>query len=266
METSRKPGDISGILNRFENTRHCIRGFAMMLSLALESDGGAMKHDSLGIAGLLEQQEQDLEEVEDALREEFATLKEQRFQDQRVRDLLSSVGIDNNEPDVIRKHLIGYFSRDGEDRIAELARFLEMDRNTVALVLSCAVSPKTYKEDFDAYKRRGEHLKREARENFRRAILTHLGSEEIHRVAQKFNLDDDTVYSVIVDIAAPTDGDAQDAPQPSSEALAERLKGGVDAAEIAQALNLKKATVERVIAQLVATPAHDDPDQQAVNG
>lgn len=263
METSRKTGDVTGILNRFENTRHCIRGFAMMLSLALDGDdGGAMKRDSLGIAGLLEQQEQDLEEVEDALREEFATLKEQRFQDQHVRKLLTSVGIDNDEPDVIRKHLMGYFRQEGEDRIAEIARYLEMARETVALVLSCAIHPKTYREE--QFLAGWDHLKAEARENFRRAILTHLGSEEIHRVARKFNLDDDTVYSVIVDIAVPTDDDAQ--PQPSSEMLAERLKGGVDAAEIAQALNLKKATVERVIAQLVATPAHDVPDQQAANG
>lgn len=48
--------------------------------------------------------------------------------------------------------------------------------------------------------------------------------------------------------------------------ISEKISEGYDAGEIAQALNLKKQTVERVIAQLIGNEPTDEPEQAAANG
>lgn len=273
METSHRFGSVADTLQAFENTRIILKAVSTMLEASLENAGSGVVPDSNGVYLLMDQQLNDLADIEDALRDEFNSLRERQIRDDRVRELLATVGIDNNDPDIIRRHLMGCFKKDGRDRIDELARYIGLDRDTVAELLSCAIRPHLIEGDIPEGEEISATKAWRGAAMLRRKLLDHLGSDEIHRVAQKLNLADDTVYSVIVNIAAPVeDGEEPETshrPTPADlrqEFIAEKLKSGVDAAEIAQALNMKRTTVERVIARLIATPAPETPDQQAANG
>lgn len=106
------------------------------------------------------------------------------------------------------------------------------------------------------------------------AIHTKLGADNLERVSRKTGLDVDTIYKVIVTAMLPPlpwEDQAKGQHNPADlrkEFIADKIKEGVDAGQIAQALNLKKQTVERVIGQLLAGQSSQDTEdgQQAVNG
>ncbi len=94
------------------------------------------------------------------------------------------------------------------------------------------------------------------------------------KAARAFSVDIDTVIGIIrmmtgADVSNYANHNTQKATTESNAALiAEKLKDGVKAGPIAQELNMKQATVERVIAQLVPEEPDLIPiiDKAAVNG
>lgn len=222
MENHQNFGDIIDLLQSLEDTRDALSGFATMLELSLHNDGASMLNlNADGISLLLRQQLDKLENIEGALRLELKSISERELEDDRVRNLLASVGIDDSGPDVIRKCLMSYFRDD--DRIARTSRYLGINEDTVKLVLSCALNPHAIKEP-----------------------------EQPIAPAQEMNL--------TVERSKPADL--------NKGFIVDKLKDGIDTVQIAQTLNLKRATVERVIGQLMAdqSPPEEDNDQEAVNG
>lgn len=274
MENSRQSGNINETLQAFEDTRASLKAFATLLGKSIFEGGGDLKRDSYGITLLLERQLDDLEDIEESLREATVELRKRVVEDDRIRVLLASVGMDASGPDVIANHLKGYFRNDG--RITKISRYIGMDEETVKLVLSCALHPPSDEGMISAIE-----AQRRDRENAafdKQSLLNHIGADDIHRIAQKHGLDDGTVYKIILDAALPqateeevaemAQEDRQKPADLRKEFIADKLKEGVDAGQIAQALNLKRATVERVIGQLLAGQSKQDTDdgQQAVNG
>ncbi len=106
-----------------------------------------------------------------------------------------------------------------------------------------------------------EVLRTEIHSGINKIKLDAFEQKDPENAARAFRVDVDTVIGIIrmmtgVDTSKYIGLKTQKPVENHATLIAEKLKGGVKAGPIAQALNMKQTTVERVIAQLVP----DEPD------
>lgn len=288
METPHKLGSIADILESFDSIRDRLKAFGTLLNNTLFHDGGALKSYSDGVAALLFQQLDDLEEIEDALRFEINEIKVAKLNIENVRDaagaygvplrtvleiirfvtsadlrdrelpasalanptmiglmnrfglLLDELGYDPNDPASLQRFYLDRLNADEE--IFRVARILDITRDKLIAALAMIATPGAI-----------EHAERASAAEF--GLLTGIQRD----AGEPRDEDGETLDAAI---AAQTGAKAAEAIAQKEGVKAARrtviaahFKAGNDPAVIAQVLNLKKSTVERVIGQLLAGEA-----------
>lgn len=287
--------NMNDIFDSLEDTISALHGFSGLLDLALH-DSGDLQPYADGVARLLDQQVTALVRVREAARQEVEKLRTEKlpplFNDD-IEAIARLAGVHKGAAARVMFVLTGKdlagdaYKREGEMGTYRLDRHLLERRVYDVLNNSVEWGRVSLETGLDLYTVQAVFLSMlnspgiEARprpiEDIREALLQHIGADDLHRVATKLGLDADTVYNVVISLAIPdsaepeTEEEAPKAEQPKpadmrKAFIADKLKNGVDAGQIAQALNMKRATVERVIGQLMAGQASPDPDQQATNG
>lgn len=291
--------DINDILNMLEDSILTFRTIGNLLELALREGGGDLEGDSYGIARLMSGHADDLERIHTAAREEVLKLglagpnKRPAYSEGDAAFIARLAGVHIGATARVLFVLTGKdlagdaYKREGDFGAYRLHRHLLERRiydtlsNEVEwgrVIDETGLDFHKMQEVFHSMLKVSPQVAAEAKfgANLQKALLQRLGSDEIHRVAEKLGLDDDTVYNVAVNLAIPDEEaerheevpavDKSKPTDPRKEIIADKLRESVDAGQIAQALNMKKATVERVIDQMMAEQPRPDPDRQAVNG
>lgn len=267
--------NMNDIFDSLEDTITALRGFAGLLDMALH-DGDIQPYAD-GVTMLLNKNIAGLETLHKAAFEEERTRLREWKEDAGFRDLLYALSISDDRPETFRRHFLQYFGN--ETQIQRIASVLEVDADVVGGLVAFLTAPQLVDKAemvMLAERSKQNNAKHQIADERRGALLRYLGTDDLHRVATKLGLDENTVYNVVVSLAIPetAEQDAYDNPATAKPAdlrkefIADKIKEGVDAGQIAQALNLKKQTVERVIGQLLAGQSNENTEdgQQVANG
>lgn len=243
-------------LNLLADRRLALKGFSTLLDLALRQEGGALSSDCSGIVGLLDRQLDDIGELEDFFEDEFSRAKAQNLKvsDANMiahvagvpvikveRVIQVAVGIDLSservrspfEAESAEKEVIGHLSSralvsEGWLEVAAAVADIPVDALSVAFDTVIHLDP-------DAIKTR-------PRDEYVAELKTKITHEKTvaFLAAIKQGRDEATEIS------------ASNAEEMRAAFIRTKAAEGADTAAIAQALNMKKATVDRVIGQLLA--------------
>lgn len=269
--------DYGDALEMLSRTTGALKGFSALLDAALAQGGGDLQPASFGIVELLDRQIEDIEELGTFLRGEFSRVRADKLQ---IRDGVTiarltglpvrkvevviqvAAGIDLStkrerdplEAETAKKEALDYLVARAlaSDRWLELASaFADIPTDALRLALEALL----YLDDGALGSMSQSEYMAELTSRIRPAAADH--SEQFVEAVKQVH--EETM-----------EASAVKAKEMRNAFIREQVSEGADLAAIAQALNLKKATVERVVGQLLAgaTPQSDDdrvPGSKAVN-
>ena len=241
-------------------TTHAISGFCTLLDLALSADANSLQHQADGITTLLSQQVDDLKALEPILREEFKRIRSDKLsltdadtiarlagaQRQTVeRVIWAATGVDlSTTRERTRIEGEGGASRQIFNLVIINAIAADGFMDVVSEVSGLPVEP--LREAFSA----AVFIdKRDLQSTDREEYVVGLKAS----VASVLNRDQDK---------------GKESPKDKRDQMIANMSDeGMDPAEIAQAVNLKRSTVERVIGRLKAASEKGEiePGDKAVN-
>ena len=262
--------DYGDALEMLSRTAMAMKGFSVLLDGALYQYGGELKPEGSGIAGLLDRQIEDLVELKTFLRDEFNRVLASKLNVanasmiahitnlpvRKVEAVIQvAAGIDLSNERVRQPLDAGSARKEVVDHLSSRALVSEGWLEVAAAVADIPVDALSVAFDAVMYLDPGA-VKSRPRAEYVAELKTKLSPEKtaafLARIKQVSDEERETATANVKEM--------RDA------FIRTKAAEGADTAAIAQALNLKKATVERVIGQLLAGAEPEDAETASDGG
>ncbi|MBD8556354.1 hypothetical protein IFT84_17740 [Rhizobium sp. CFBP 8762] len=233
--------DMSEIFDSFEDTISALKGFRQLLCFALGEAGGDLKRDAYGISLLIEQNIFDLEQVFEGIHEQVKIENAPEFEIADLEFISRWAGTSTANVARVLWVTSGYKPASIENLKCNLAPTVPADTRARYLL----------KILYDGLDLQPIAEKAAVSVEAAQTVLNAVFTQDTGDTTVPYN----SFYSQPIDEdeqGSEVSATRADPRQLRAQFIAERINEGVDAGDIAGALNLKRTTVEKVIARLLA--------------